>query len=88
MSQKEKNSEAREPEAAYQTIRIFKSFEEEQEYNAKQSAAVSHEDRLRHAEILRKHVYAQHLQPDGLWPPMSQSFRIMKPYTNDPEQKL
>ncbi|MDZ7772399.1 MAG: hypothetical protein U5K31_06640 [Balneolaceae bacterium] len=43
-----KEGRAEEPQAAFKTVKIFSSFEEEAEYTAKQRAELSHGERLRH----------------------------------------
>jgi len=78
----------RKPKIDFNTIRVFESFEEADEFTAKERASLSYDERLEHIEILRKQVYGQYLLEDGTWPPVSKSFKIMKPYTNDPGKQL
>ncbi len=73
-----------EPSTAFKTVRVFSSFEEAAEFEAKQSAGLSYHDRLKHVEELRKRVFHQYLQEDGTWPPISKSFQIMKSHPYDP----
>lgn len=88
MTEKNDNNKINAPGAVYQSYRIFHSYEEEQEYTAKKRAELSYQERLRHAEILRKQVYGDSLKSHETSSPLSNSFRIMKPYTNDPDKKL
>ena len=86
----EKNKEpgkVEEPEVAYEkspdkTVRFFSSYEEENEYVAKQRAALSYEERMTYIEDLRKKVFTGYLMPDGRWKPIEKIFKIMSPYTN------
>ena len=87
---KEKNKDTgkvEEPEVAYEkamdkTVRFFSSYEEENEYVAKQRAALSYEERMTYIEDLRKKVFNSYLMPDGRWKPIEKIFKIMSPYTN------
>lgn len=81
-------NKAEEPATAYKTIRVFNSFEEAEEFEAKQRAALSYDKRMKHIEELRKRVFNRYLLPNGTWPPISKKFKIMKPYTNDPGKQL
>ncbi len=85
---KEKEKSLAEPITAYKktnnkTIHIFSSFEEENEYVAKERAAQSYDKRMQNAETLRKLVFNKYLQPDGSWKPVERIFKIMKPYVNE-----
>ena len=59
-----KSSEANEPEAAYakSKVRIFSSFEEAEEADAKEMAALSPLQHLQNATLLIKHIYAEELK--------------------------
>jgi len=90
MTKNEKNSEpqsdqnkAEEPETAFKTVHIFDSFEDEAEYNAKQRAAMSYGERMQNIEKLRKRVFHQYLLPNGKWPSISKTFKIMDPYVSE-----
>lgn len=85
---KEELDRVQEPSTAFKSVRIFSSFEEAEKYEVKERASLSHDDRLKHVEELRKQVFHQHLLPEGIWPPLSKTFKIMKPYANDPGQQL
>jgi hypothetical protein len=78
----------REPKINFNTIRVFDSFEEADEFTARERASLSYDERLEHIEILRKQVFGQYLLEDDTWPPISKSFKIMKPYTNDTGKQL
>jgi len=85
-SNKGKNSsEAKEPPAVYSTTKIktFSSFEEEEKYTADQRASLSYDERMAYIEKLRKIVFSQFLLPDGTWPSIAKSFKIMPPYINE-----
>ncbi len=82
------HNKVREPEVAYKTIRVFSSFEEAAEFTYKERASLSYDERLQHIEILRRQVFGEYLQTDGTWPPVSKTFKIMKPYTNDTGKQL
>lgn len=84
-SESEQNK-AEEPETAFKTVRVFRSFEEEEEYTAKQRAAMSHDERMKHVEGLRKRVFHQYLLSDGTWPSISDTFKIVDPYISDTGQ--
>lgn len=49
----------REPKIDFNTIRVFDSFEEADEFTAKERASLSYHERLEHIEILRKQVFGQ-----------------------------
>lgn len=85
---KVKSIEVKEPMTAYSTRRIvfFNSFEEENEYVAKERAAIPHDKRMMYIEELRKRVFNNYLLPDGKWSPIEKVFKIMPPYTNDISQ--
>lgn len=82
-SSDKKSERAEEPTTAYKTIRIFTSHEEAAEYEAKQSAELTYDERLKYVEELRKRVFYRFLLDDGTWASISEKFRIMKPYTHD-----
>jgi len=84
MSHKKEQDKVNEPSTAFKTVRVFSSFEEAAEFEAKQSAGLSYHDRLKHVEELRKRVFHQYLQEDGTWPSISKSFQIMKSHPYDP----
>ena len=74
-----------EPVATYsvsmdKTIHFFSSHEEENEYVAKQRAALSYEERMTYIEDLRKKVFNSYLLPDGSWKPIEKIVEIMPPY--------
>lgn len=74
----------KEPEAAYQktgkkTIRFFSSFEDENEYTAKQRAELSYDDRMIYAEELRRVVFNRFLLPDGSWMPIAKILTMKEP---------
>ena len=90
---KSKTKTVSEPQAAYgktmdKTIRFFSSFEEENEYVAKQNALLSYDQRMSNIEHLRKLVFSQYLLPNGSWAPVAKVFKIMKPYTNETGEQL
>ncbi len=78
----EEQNRVEEPEAAYKTIKFFDSFEEMNEYDAKQRASLSHDECLEQVEELRRHVFHQYLLPNDYWPSVSKSFKIVEPYVN------
>ena len=83
-----KSAEARERLAAYEIkkeIHFFNSFEEENEFTARQRASLSYDERMKNIEQLRKMVFSKYLLDNGSWPPIAKVFKIMKPYTNDPQ---
>ena len=86
-SERDKNK-LREPKIDFNTIRVFDSFEEADEFTVKERASLSYDERLEHIETLRKQVFGQYLLEDGTRPPTSKSFKIMKPYTNDTGKQL
>jgi len=80
---KQENNKVEEPATAFKTVHVFGSFEEAAEFEAKARADLSYDKRLKHIEQLRRRVFGKYLLPDGTWPPVSKTFKIMKPYTND-----
>ncbi len=82
---KEKVKKVEEPAVAYGEKRIvfFKSFEEADEYTAKERAEIPYDKRMMHIEELRKLVYNKYLLPDNSWSSIKKVFKIMPPYTND-----
>jgi len=86
---KNKPSEFKEPHASYRTkdenrrIHFFSSFEEENEYVAKERAALSYDERMTNAEELRKRIFSNFLLSAGKWKPVAKVFKIMPPYTNE-----
>ena len=86
---KNKSSEVMEPHASYltrdpnKTVRFFSSFEEENEYVAKERAALSYDERMTYAEELRKRIFSNFLLSDHRWKPIAKVFKIMPPYTNE-----
>ena len=64
-------------------ITFFSSFEEENEYTAMQRAGKSYDDRMTEIERLRKWAFHKFLMTDNTWPPISKTFKIMLPYTNE-----
>lgn len=86
---KPKKNKAAEPQTAYgKRIVFFKSFKKMGEYEAKERAALSHDDRMKHLEQLRKMVFSKRLLRSGKWQPVSKMFKIMPPYTNEPRKRL
>ena len=86
-----KSAEAREPLIVYgikKEIHFFSSFEEENEFTARQRASLSYDERMRNIEQLHKLVFSDYLLADGSWPPIAKVFKIMKPYTNEPGKQL
>lgn len=81
----DKSQQADEPQATYRNkpFVVFDSLEEMDEYDAKESAALSHDERMEQAERLRKMVYSEYLQEDDSWPPLTRKFKIMPPYINE-----
>jgi hypothetical protein len=67
-------------------IKFFSSFEEENEYTAMRRAGKSFDERMIEIEILRKWVFRDFLLEDNTWPPISKTFKIMPPYTNETSQ--
>jgi hypothetical protein len=67
-------------------LKFFPSFEEENEYTAMQCAAKSFDDRMLEIETLRKRVFRKFLLPDNTWPPISKTFKILPPNTNETRQ--
>lgn len=80
---KSEPNKVHEPNTAFNTVKIFNSFEEEAEYTAKQRAAMSRDERMKNIEELRKRVFHQHLLASGKWPPVSKIFKIMDPYVSE-----
>lgn len=82
---KSKTSTVNEPLSSYGDTRIifFKSFEEENEFAAKERAEIPHDKRMIYIEELRKRIFNKYLLSDGLWSPIEKIFKIMPPYTND-----
>lgn len=77
-----------EPLAVYEKnknkpVLIFSSFEEENQWTAKERAKLSYNERMINAEKLRRLVYSEYLLPDGSWQPIEKKFKIMKPYVNE-----
>ena len=66
-----KKNIASEPQPAYgstdnsKTIRIFYSFEEENEFVAKERFALSYNERMLHVEVLRKQIFNKYLLKNG-----------------------
>ena len=84
-----KSSRAMESRSSYRTgdanrrVLFFSSFEEENEFVAKERAALSYDERMTHAEKLRKRIFSKFLLPGGSWQPIAKVFKIMPPYTNE-----
>lgn len=85
-----KSLKVSEPEVKYSIVKnkdieftFFKSFESMDEFEAKQRASLSYDQRMIIAEQLRKQVYHAYLKPDGTWPDLAKVFKIMPPYTSD-----
>ena len=75
-----RKSKAKEPLADYgKHIVFFNSFEEEEEYTARQRAALSYDERMLQIEQLRKLAFSKFLLPDGTWPPVAKVFTKRKP---------
>lgn len=76
---------ANEPAGAYQNmkIKIFSSFEEENEYTHKLYAETSYDKRMTDIEYLRKSLFDKNILPNNTWKPISRVFKIMPPYTNE-----
>lgn len=81
-SLKDDFTNANEPSLEY-SVKIFSSFEEENEFVAKERAEVPYEKRMNNIEVLRKQVFFKYLLPNGTWPSIEKTFKIMTPYTND-----
>jgi hypothetical protein len=64
-------------------IVFFSSFEEENEYTAMRRAGRSFDERMTQIETLRKWAFHKFLLTDNTWPPISKTFKIMPPYTNE-----
>ena len=82
---KDSQNKAEEPHATYSSkggVVFFNSFEQMDEHTAKERAALSYEQRMHYAEILRKQMFSRFLLPDGSWPPIAREFQIMPPHTN------
>ena len=82
---KSKESITAEPETTYRQIQFhfFNSFEEEQEFTARQRANLSYDERIFNIEELRKFIFRKHLLPNGKWPAVEKVFKIMNPYKNE-----
>jgi len=86
MTSDKENHNVEEPNITFKTVRVFNSFEEADEYEAKKRASMSHDERLRIVEELRKKIFSQYLLPDGKWPTLSKKFKISTPHTDDTGQ--
>ena len=81
---KKDNQSVNEPSAEYQktsakkSLLFFNSFEESKDYGRKQMAEHTYQERLRNLEIIRKRIYAEFLLPNGEWPPLSRTFKVIK----------
>ena len=86
---KNKPSGVMEPHASYhakdenRSVYFFSSFEEENEYVAKERAALSYDERMTYAEELRKRIFSNFLLSADRWKPIAKVFKIMPPYTNE-----
>ena len=60
-------------------IKIFHSFEEQEEYQLQQMANRSYKERLEHLEMLRKFFLKDYLLPNGEWAPIEKIITIQKP---------
>lgn len=60
----EKNEQKRveEPENAYQTVKIFDSFEEQEEAEIKWLASLSYEEHLKNGSALIKRIFTENLE--------------------------
>ena len=81
---KTKEPKANEPVAAYGAKRIhfFKSFEEQEEYELIQMAALSPKELLNKLEMMRRFFLRTYLTADGNWPPLKRIITITKPKSN------
>lgn len=77
--QPEEENKAEEPAVDYGKKRLtfFKSFEEENEYNYRQLALRSYEQRMSNLESLRKRIFYSALLADGNWPPLQRKLTII-----------
>jgi hypothetical protein len=59
--EKAKKNEAHEEEAIYRrnTLHIFHSFEEANEYDSKEMASFTPEEHLRHVTLLLQHIFSE-----------------------------
>lgn len=64
------------------SIHFFSSFEDMAEHEAKQRAAFSYDERMAHAELLRRHVFNNNLSANGKWKPIAKVFKVMPPYVS------
>lgn len=83
-TKKDKKSGVAEPVSVYKkqttkTVRFFSSFNEENNYVAKQRAAQSYDERMLNAENLRRMVFSEYLLPNGKWKAVERTFKIVKP---------
>ncbi len=85
-NKKSKAGKAMEPQTSYgnetHTIHFFSSFEDMAEHEAKQRASFSYDERMAHAELLRRHVFQKHLSAKGKWKPIAKVFKVMPPYVS------
>lgn len=83
---KDKAGKAMEPQVEYgtgnRTIHFFSSFDDMAEHEAKLRAALSHDERMANAELLRRNVFNEHLSANGKWKPIAKVFKIMPPYVS------
>ncbi len=71
-----------EPITAYEksVIKIFKSFEEQAEYQLQQMAKRTKLELMDKLEELRIHFLKEHLLPNGKWKPIEKKITIMPPF--------
>jgi len=72
---------AEEPSSSYNRgeIKIFHSFEEQEEYQLQKMSNRTYKERLDHLELLRKFFLREYLLPDGNWAPIEKIITIQKP---------
>lgn len=90
-SYKEKKSaasQANEPQAVYRNakIKIFHSFEEQEEYELQKMALLTREELLNKLEKMRKIFLKKYLLPNGSWPPISRII-TMQPHLSHEQCK-
>jgi hypothetical protein len=74
-------NQSNEPLGTYANGKIifFKSFDEQEEYERRKMASLSHDELIDKLENMRKFFFKKYLLPDGSWPPLERIITIQKP---------
>lgn len=79
---KSKVSEVNEPIAFYgvPSLHIFKSAEEQEEFELIQMANRTPEESLNKLEAMRRFFFKEYLLPNGKWPPVKRIITFREPF--------